>query len=206
MCEGPLTSREDQDHPRSPPAQSLQKTAGTGKPPLGEGKPSLLPRKGREDSDPFSTAAHAGPPPTWPSCPSMESWRHHERPWPGPPHRAAASHRTHRPQHRAPQQAQLQKLRCPSAQGRGCHSTRPRRRGVTQATGRRWQRESWRPRIAAAAQAPPPAGQPARPRPLLAKQAHPTAGQPAGPASYPAASQAPPPTYGPPRAALRPIS
>lgn len=49
-------------------------------------------------------------------------------------------------------------------------------------------------RIAAEAQAPPPAGQPARPRPLLAKQALPTAGPPAGPAPGPSAGQAPPPT------------
>lgn len=47
MREVPLSSREDDDRPGSPPARSLQpgcsprgrrKTAGTGKPPLGEEK------------------------------------------------------------------------------------------------------------------------------------------------------------------------
>lgn len=63
-------------------------------------------------------------------------------------------------------------------------STRPRQRGVTQATRpTALAAKVLEARIAAAAQAPPPAGQPARPRPLLAKQAHPKAGQ----------RQAPPP-------------
>jgi hypothetical protein len=154
-----------------------------------------LPREGRENSDPSSLAADAGPPPTWPSCPSMESWRHHERPRLGPPPRAAASHRTHRPQHRAPQQAQLKKLRCPSAQGRGCHSTRPRRRGVTQATGRRWQRESWRPGLR-----PRP-----RPRPRPVSQPGHAHCWPNKPIPRLANRQAPPPARQPVRLHPRPI-
>lgn len=154
-----------------------------------------MPREGREDSDPSSVAADAGPPPTWPSCPSMESWRHHERPRLGPPPRAAASHRTQRPQHRAPQQAQLKKLRCPSAQGRGCHSTRPRRRGVTRATGRRWQRESWRPGLR-----PRP-----RPRPRPVSQPGHAHCWPNKPTPRLANRQAPPPARQPVRLHPRPI-
>lgn len=85
----------------------------------------------------------------------------------------------------------------------------PGRRGVTQATGQRWQRESRRPGLRPRPRPRPrparPRPRPARPRPWLAEQAHPAAGQPADPASCPSASQAPPPTYRPPRSAPYPV-
>lgn len=155
-----------------------------------------MPPEGREDSDPSSMAADAGPPPTWPSCPSMESWRHHEQPRPGPPPSAAASHRTHRPQHRAARQAQLQKPRGPSAEGRGCQAGQHSAPTEGSDPGHRTALAAkvLEARIAAPAQAPPPAGQPARPRPLMAKrQAPPPARQPA---------RTHPPTYRPPRSSL----
>lgn len=129
-------------------------------------------------------SADARPPPTWPSCPSLESWRHHERPRPGPPPSAAASHRTQRPGHLAAPQAQLQKPRWPSAPGSGCQSGQLSARTEGSDPGHRTARAATglEARIAAEAQAPPPAGQPDRPRPFLAKQALPTAGQAAGPA------------------------
>lgn len=143
--------------------------------------------------------ADARPPPTWPSCPSLESWRHHEQPRPGPPPSAAASHLTQRPKHLAAPRAQLQKPRWPSAPGSGCQSGQlsagtegsdPGHQTVRATTG-------LEARIAAEAQAPPPAGQPARPHPFLAKQALPTAGQAAGPAPGPSVGQAPPPNCRP---------
>lgn len=87
----------------------------------------------------------------------------------------------------------FQKPRCPprrpaaAVTQAGTEGSDPGQRTALAATG-------LEARIAAEAQAPPPAGQPARPRPLLAKQALPTAGPPAGPAPGPSAGQAPPPT------------
>lgn len=157
-------------------------------------------REGLEDSDPFTVTADARPPPTWPSCPSLESWRHHERPRPGPPPSAAASHRTQRPGHLAAPRAQLQKPRWPSAPGSGCQSGQLSARTEGSDPGHRTARAATgleariaarlRPRpvsqtghahfwpntscpLLAKQQAPPPARQSARPHPRAVDQPRP---------------------------------
>lgn len=129
------------------------------------------------------------PAPRWSRGGTMSSPDPARRPAP-PPHTARTDPSI------VPRQAQLQKPRGPSVEGRGCQAGQHSAPTEGSDPGHRTALAAkvLEARIAAAAQAPPPAGQPARPRPLMAnRQAPPPARQPA---------RTHPPTYRPPKLSL----